>query len=137
MINNQSSLEALSSDGDGDGILTPLQAELTRHLVRYAVQRALWCPECDGVLDTASSALVTVKDTGAVCWCERCLKAMLTAIAKRNKRTIADVLEQFARPDGLDLDFGSAALQARITAWAKWPTGVTREKCQTLSPDSV
>jgi len=90
-----------------------LTAELTGSAVRYAVSKAMFCPDCGRVLDTPRSVLVTTSKAAGIS-CEDCFYTLIDTTAQNLKMTRREVLRLVAE----STDYGSAALALRVASWA-------------------
>lgn len=75
-------------------------AEAGRIVVRAAVMRAIFCPDCGHILDIRDAVLVT-GTRGAAVACGRCFDRQINTAAEKSGFTRAQVLELFG-PDGID-----------------------------------
>ena len=99
-------------------LLEGLAGTLSRQAVRYAVQRAIFCPDCRSILDTGKAILFTdtAKHKASVV-CETCFRSLITlACAKygMGRRWIFDCVID---SKGAELDYGSKALHKRTAKW--------------------
>jgi len=76
------------------------EAEAGRIVVRAAVQRAIFCPRCDQVLDVRDAVLVT-GPRGAAVACGSCFDYQINEQAVYWAKPRAEILALFG-PDGID-----------------------------------
>jgi len=88
-----------------------LRSKMSRGAVRYAVQRAIFCPTCGSILDTRSAILAT-SPTRAGVSCLQCFTALIKAYASRYTCTPYQALETIE--SNATLDYGSVALRNKL-----------------------
>ena len=88
--------------------LDALRRKASREAVRYAVQRAIECPECGGILDYRRAVLITPKGRGAGITCAGCFRRvenqLIEAAAAGGERLAAAVsnIAELIRDNALD-----------------------------------
>jgi hypothetical protein len=99
-------------------LLEGLAGTLSRQAVRYAVQRAIFCPDCQHVLDTGNAILFTdtAKHKASVV-CETCFRSLVDTQAAKHGIGRLGILVAMLDSKGAELDYGSKALHKRTTKW--------------------
>ena len=96
--------------------MADLAGTLSRQAVRYAVQRAIFCPDCRSILDTGKAILFTDTDTASVV-CETCFRSLITLACAKYGEGRREILDAMLDSKGAELDYGSKALHKRTTKW--------------------
>ena len=99
-------------------LLERLAGTLSRQAVRYAVQRAIFCPDCQHVLDTGKAILFTdTEKHKASVVCETCFRSLVDTASAKYGKGRPWILDAMLDSKGADLDYGSKALHKRTTKW--------------------
>ena len=97
-------------------LLEGLAGTLSRQAVRYAVQRAIFCPDCQHVLDTGKAILFTDTAMASVV-CETCFRSLVDTASAKYGKGRPWILDAMLDSKDAELDYGSKALHKRTTKW--------------------
>lgn len=79
--------------------MNALERKMNREIVRFAVQRAIFCPGCQNVLDVDDAVVVT--GGGAAVSCGSCFDSSIKVVAEYHGKTVEEILALLG-PENVD-----------------------------------